>query len=408
MSTISKEIKEIKVIKTEEQYYDYLNQLDELMALTPPLKSKDSDNLELLTLVLENYESKLLSIELPDPIEAIKFRMEEQGLMQADLVPYFGRASRVSEVLSGKRSLTIDMIRNVSEGLGISYEVLIGTPIPQPKKQNISWSKFPINEMMKRGWISSVLDKKSQEVTDAIKEFVEGTIVGSNGTAFRRSLRGEAVSVTRQYATYAWLAFIIQKSREKRDEMPAFDKESISLSYLRDLAKLSILEDGPLKAVDSLRKIGISVVFEPRIEKTLLDGAALLDTDGRPVIGITLRYDRVDNFWFTLLHEVVHVWKHLDNSDHAIVDNLNSPSEDRQEAEANRLAREAMVPRVKWKRSKAYLNPSHENILCFAKDLGIHHAIVAGRLQFDKKDYTIFSELTKYPVAHLFEERSKV
>lgn len=405
MSTI---IKEIKVIKTEEQYYDYLNQLDELMAITPPLKSKDSDNLELLTLVLENYESKLLSIELPDPIEAIKFRMEEQGLMQADLVPYFGRASRVSEVLSGKRSLTIDMIRNVSEGLGISYEVLIGTPISQPKKQNISWSKFPINEMMKRGWISSVLDKKSQEVTDAIKEFVEGTIVGSNGTAFRRSLRGDAVSVTRQYATYAWLAFIIQKSREKRDEMPIFDKNSISLSYLRDLAKLSTLDDGPLKAVDSLRKIGISVVFEPRIEKTLLDGAALLDTDGRPVIGITLRYDRVDNFWFTLLHEVVHVWKHLDNSDQAIVDNLNSPSEDRQEAEANRLAREAMVPRVKWKRSKAYLNPSHENIATLAKDLGIHHAIVAGRLQFDKRDYTLFSELTKYPVAYLFQERSKV
>lgn len=405
MSTI---IKEIKVIKTEEQYYDYLNQLDELMAITPPLKSKDSDNLELLTLVLENYESKLLSIELPDPIEAIKFRMEEQGLMQADLVPYFGRASRVSEVFSGKRSLTIDMIRNVSEGLGISYEVLIGTPISQPKKQNISWSKFPINEMMKRGWISSVLDKKSQEVTDAIKEFVEGTIVGSNGTAFRRSLRGDAVSVTRQYATYAWLAFIIQKSREKRDEMPIFDKNSISLSYLRDLAKLSTLDDGPLKAVDSLRKIGISVVFEPRIEKTLLDGAALLDTDGRPVIGITLRYDRVDNFWFTLLHEVVHVWKHLDNSDQAIVDNLNSPSEDRQEAEANRLAREAMVPRVKWKRSKAYLNPSHENIATLAKDLGIHHAIVAGRLQFDKRDYTLFSELTKYPVAYLFQERSKV
>lgn len=399
---------EIKVIKTEEQYYDYLSQLDDLMSMAPPLRSKISDRLELLTLVLENYESKLLSIELPDPIEAIKFRMEEQGLKQADLVSYFGRASRVSEVLSGKRSLTIDMIRNISEGLGISYEVLIGTPIPQPQKQNISWSKFPINEMMKRGWISSVLDKKSQEATEAIKEFVGGAIIGSNGTAFRRSLRGDAVSMTRQYATYAWLAFIIQKSREKRDEMPAFDKESVSLSYLRDLAKLSTLNDGPLKAVDSLRQIGISVVFEPRIDKTLLDGAALLDTDGRPVIGITLRYDRVDNFWFTLLHEVVHVWKHLDNSDHAIVDNLNSPSEDRQEAEANRLAREAMVPRVKWKRSKAYLNPSHENIVSFAKDLGIHHAIVAGRLQFDKKDYTLFSELTKYPVAHLFEERSKV
>lgn len=399
---------EIKVIKTEDQYLDYLKQLDELMSEIPPLKSNDSDRLELLTLVLESYEKKTLSMELPDPIEAIKFRMEEQGLMQADLIPYFGRASRVSEVLSGKRSLTIDMIRNVSEGLGISYEILIGTPMPQAKKQNISWSKFPIKEMMKRGWINTFLDKNAPEVKEEVKSFIEIALPRADDVAFRRTIRGDAISSTRQYATYAWLACIIQKSRESRDINLPFNKNAISAAFLKELAQLSKFEDGPLKAVDKLRQIGISIVFEPRIEKTRLDGAALLDTDGTPIIGLTLRYDQVDNFWFTLLHEVVHVWKHLDSSNIAIVDNLESPTEDRQEAEANRLAREALVPRVKWKRSKAYLNPSHVNIINYAKELGVHSAVVAGRLRHDKQDYSLFSELVQNPISHLFISRDKL
>lgn len=89
----------------------------------------------------------------------------------------------------------------------------------------------------------------------------------------------------------------------------------------------------------------------------MLDGAALLDTDGTPIIGLTLRNDRIDNFWFTLIHEVAHIWKHMDDNSEAILDDLERPSEDKREAEANRIAREAFIPRSIWKRSDAYLNP---------------------------------------------------
>jgi len=103
----------------------------------------------------------------------------------------------------------------------------------------------------------------------------------------------------------------------------------------------------------------------------------------------------VDSFWFTLLHEVVHVWKHLDSADTAIVDNLDVASEDRNEAEANRLAGDALVPRVKWKRSRAYLSPSYDHIISFAKEIGVHSSIVAGRLQHDRNNYSIFTDLAQ-------------
>ncbi|MEN1395396.1 hypothetical protein AAIH23_34865, partial [Pseudomonas aeruginosa] len=63
-----------------------------------------------------------------------------------------------------------------------------------------------------------------------------------------------------------------------------------------------------------LEEAGISVVIEPHLKGTMLDGAALLDTDGTPIIGLTLRNDRIDNFWFTLIHEVAHIWKHMDDN----------------------------------------------------------------------------------------------
>ena len=94
---------EAKVIRTEEQYEAYLNEVQVLISECPKLNSIQSERLELLTVLLEAYENSKYPIESPDPIEAIKFRMEEKGLKRADLIPYFGTSSRVSEVLNRKR-----------------------------------------------------------------------------------------------------------------------------------------------------------------------------------------------------------------------------------------------------------------------------------------------------------------
>ncbi|VCS85328.1 helix-hairpin-helix DNA-binding motif-containing protein [Burkholderia pseudomallei] len=116
------------------------------------------------------------------------------------------------------------------------------------------------------------------------------------------------------------------------------------------------------------------------------------DSDGTPIIGLTLRFDRLDNFWFTLLHEVAHLWKHV-NPDETFLDNMDSSSEDRRELEANRIAKEALIPRVTWKRSEAYLNPSNESIDKLSRELKIHPAIIAGRLRKERENYTLFNDL---------------
>lgn len=115
----------MKIIKSKEQHTQALARLMSLMDANPKAGSNDADEIELLALLIESYEIQHYPIDPPDPIEAIRFRMEQQGLKQKDLTAYFGSASKVSEVLNGTRQLSISMIRKLNEGLGISANVLI-------------------------------------------------------------------------------------------------------------------------------------------------------------------------------------------------------------------------------------------------------------------------------------------
>ncbi len=115
-----------KIVKTAEQYEKVLARIDDLMEAK--LGTSEGDELELLTTLVELYEEQAFPIEMPTPIEAIKFRMEQAGLKQQDLVPFFGSSSKVSEVLSGKRTLSLSMIRALHQGMGISAEVLLQQP----------------------------------------------------------------------------------------------------------------------------------------------------------------------------------------------------------------------------------------------------------------------------------------
>lgn len=119
-----KEIKEaLKPIKSEIQYKEYLKIIDDLVDCEE--NSLEEELLELVSILVESYESQKFPIEAPDPIEAIKLKIEEQGLKRKDLAIYFGSISRVSEVLNKKRALTFDMAKKLRKGLGISANVLI-------------------------------------------------------------------------------------------------------------------------------------------------------------------------------------------------------------------------------------------------------------------------------------------
>ncbi len=112
-----------KLIKTEKDYQIALKRLE--VIFDSKKGSKNGDELELLSLLIDNYEKEKFPIDLPDPIEAIKFRMEQLGYSQKDLTEVIGLKSRVSEILNRKRKLTLDMIRKLHEVLGIPTEVLV-------------------------------------------------------------------------------------------------------------------------------------------------------------------------------------------------------------------------------------------------------------------------------------------
>ena len=114
---------EIKVIKTEEDYNKTLKRLEEVF--DAPVNSPQGDEAELLTLLIEKYEEEHYPIESPDPIEAIRFRMEQMNMNKKDLAEVIGYKSRVSEILSRKRKLSLNMIRQLHKKLRIPYDSLL-------------------------------------------------------------------------------------------------------------------------------------------------------------------------------------------------------------------------------------------------------------------------------------------
>lgn len=119
------EVKTAHIIHSDADHRAALAALDRLMDIDPEAGTPEADELELLALVIEAYEKERFPIGLPDPIEAIRFCMDQQGLRQRDLVPFFGTARSASDVLGGRRPLTLKMIRALHDGLSIPFDVLL-------------------------------------------------------------------------------------------------------------------------------------------------------------------------------------------------------------------------------------------------------------------------------------------
>jgi HTH-type transcriptional regulator/antitoxin HigA len=116
---------EIRAIRTEADYLTALQEVSVLIDLDPMPDTPEGERLDVLGTLIQAYEAKHYPIDPPDPIDAIKFRMDQSGLTVKDLVPYIGPLNRVYEVLAHKRSLSLNMIRRLSEGLNIPAEILI-------------------------------------------------------------------------------------------------------------------------------------------------------------------------------------------------------------------------------------------------------------------------------------------
>ena len=131
-----------KVIKTEADYKAALKRIDEIF--DAKRGTEKGDELELLSILVEIYEEKMFPIDPPDPVTALEFRMEQQGLKPKDLVPYLGSPSRVSEVLSRRRGLSINMMRNLVENLGIPAKVFLSKRQAVPRTGTLRRRKNPV------------------------------------------------------------------------------------------------------------------------------------------------------------------------------------------------------------------------------------------------------------------------
>ena len=382
---------ELRVIRDELQYAALLEQAKELALSDPLPNSEEAERLALISVLLEKFEETRFKLEVPDPIDAVIYRLAELGLKQKDFAEILGSKSRASEVLTRKRGLTIEMIRTIHERLMIPAEILIGHPKQEEKDaSDIDWTKFPVREMQKRGWFDMDLaEGKSGE--QLIRSFFARTSANRSPVLLRKTLNGVSKEEN-HYAIYAWIARVMIRARELKNSDSRYIQGSITDEFLKQLAKLSRSDDGPLMARGFLAMKGGILVIEPHLPKTKLDGAAMLDQDGTPIIGLTLRYDRIDYFWFTLMHELVHVQRHLGRQSTAFVDEDDLSHEDERELEANILAAEAFIPRQIWKSSEAYRTKRSEAVVKLANALMIHPAIVAGRIQRESGKYNILKE----------------
>jgi HTH-type transcriptional regulator/antitoxin HigA len=384
-----------RIIKTEEDYQAALSRIDELMDAEP--NTPEGDELELLVTLVELYEGQKYSIDMPDVIEAIKFRMEQSGLNQQDIVPFIGSKSKVSEVLNKKRPLSLSMMRALHRGLGIPAEILLqeqGQDFPK-EIPDLDWKKFPIKEMMNFGWIPSdrSIDGHEEEIMRRyIKE--AGGMNSFTGLSFRVSKSPIKELRTDRYAMMAWCLRLMELSK-KYPIQKRYAPKSIDLS---EVSKLSYFRNGPLLAKEYLEKQGVQFFIVPHLKKTFLDGAVMISEDKKPVIALTLRYDRIDNFWFCLLHELAHLMKHMsmDEPD-IIVDELETrhsrlKSKDTREKEADRIAQNALIPEDEWKRVNLDAKNLARQVIDMSEKLKIHPAIIAGRIRFEKNNYRILSQ----------------
>ena len=151
---------------------------------------------------------------------------------------------------------------------------------------------------------------------------------------------------TDMVALEAWCAAVLvraEKTTVKRTKISDPEKAA------RQLAQLSILPDWQDQLVTALNRMGIILVILEHLPGTFLDGAVMCRGDGVPVIALTLRHDRLDNFWFTLLHEFAHVVRHLSPDRQVILDDLDVASSEAIETEADSFARNALIPPAIWK-----------------------------------------------------------
>lgn len=239
------------------------------------------------------------------------------------------------------------------------------------------------------GWLQNNDESDENGFNQLIRHMTDHVEVHGTPSLLRTGLNVE--DHTTDWLLLCWKAQITRRAKVEI-EASRVRYSPLDVSWLIDLVRLSRLEDGPRQAKELLRGHGIILIFEPQIQGMKVDGAAFL-IDQTPVIGMTLLRDSIDNFWFTLLHEIGHVILHYRTGLSAgFFDDTETTDVDELEEEANKFAANMLIPEEIWSRSPARISKTAGPIEHFAEQLGISSAIVFGRVRLERKNYAIFSD----------------
>ncbi|WP_299980454.1 ImmA/IrrE family metallo-endopeptidase [Desulfobacula sp.] len=383
----------IHPVKTDQDYDSALLRIEDLWGAEP--ETREGDELEILLTLVTAYENENHPVPPPSPIEAIRFMMDQNGLKQVDLIPYIGSRPRVSEILNGKRNLTLKMIRCLHSQLGIPANVLIqeGTIFPK-NGEDVNWDNFPVLEIIKRKWVTG-LDPKTQaeEIVRSLaaQSSSNDYLLGEKAACFRKGTRSNEKDDP--FSLHAWILGVLAEAK-KIETSIKFQKDDLDLGFISKVAHFSVIKQGPVAVREFLLSKGIKMVVVPHFKKTYLDGGVLIDKNGTPIIALSLRYDRIDNFWFTLSHELAHLilgHAHAMNGKFIIDDLDLRDSLDETELEADRVAQEGLIPENLWAEHQVRITCKVKDVIDLSQKADVHPAIVAGRIRFENNNYRILS-----------------
>lgn len=363
-----------------------------------------SEELARLNSQIQAYEK----LKGPNLREAENFDAEELGLL-----PILGRIAKglsqrqLAELLEMKEQqiqryesekyagISLARYERILDALGIqlSPEWRQLTPdAPERKNLESIFRETPseiTREIHHRGWLAQLNDNKpaAEDLLNYVLEAGKST----RSAALHRRTTSEKNTINNA-SLLLWQARSINIAQNRLSKLRT--KFSLAeMKWISHLVRMSVHDDGPKKAIDFLQEQGIIVVVEPSLPGTSLDGAAMLLADSTPLIALTLRYDRLDSFWFTLLHEIGHIFLHFNGGlSEGFFDDLDESDNGKREIEANAFARSALISDEAWSTSPARFSKSIEPIKAFAENQKVSVAVVVGRLRRERKNYTLFTQ----------------
>ena len=280
---------------------------------------------------------------------------------------------------------------------GVRHDMDSFIQIIDEENQSLDWQAFPLAEIISRKWIDATKEDLIERPKQIYENFI--ALIGSEEipqkVLLRKTFHKNTKSLSNDYALLSWNIRVL--SRAIAECCPKkYNPEIMSFEFLREVAQLSKFKDGPLKVKSFLADHGIALVIEKALTGAKFNGASLMTTSGMPIVGLTLLYDRVDNFWFTLLHELAHIWKHLHSDNDLYIDFFGASKKDHldnpEEVEADKIAQEALIP-IESMSHDAFFMQTGAAVERLANELNIHTSIIAGRI---RHDYSAWHKLNKY------------